>query len=39
MHPLCLLALQIDKNTLLQVVHIVIKITFDVVKNNIMKSG
>lgn len=39
MHSLCLLVLQIDKNTILYVVHIIIKTTFDAVKNNIMKSG
>lgn len=38
MNPISLLALQIDKDPLLRMIHIITKITPDAVKNNIMSE-
>lgn len=38
MHPVCLLTLQIDKDPLLCMIHIITKSTFDAVKNNIISE-
>lgn len=38
MHPVCLLVLQTDKDLLLYIIHVVIKITFDVIMYNVKKK-